>query len=748
VFRRRTILLAITFSLGFTVLAARLVDLQLLQGSALRQQGLQRIHRLQVVPPRRGRIKDRQGRIVAEDVPSYDLWLVPAGIRRQSRGTYVVDSLVPGFTVPRILRMARSSGGERDLDGRLALRDLEEGNPLIDALVPLLADPGENEAACRKRLAQVVLDALRERNADSEEALTRPRPCFEHVSQKAYLAVEQARVQADTGTDDALTALEARIGTQRVYPYGALLGHITGYVGRLSEKEYCVLRGYWDKEEATPGLGIIRHRDNVFFSVLPDPDDPADADGASVEMEIIRLVERRRAGRVERFAGYLRNEMVGRSGVEQYYNQTLRGRHACRYLRLDRPDPHGPRVLTAVGTRGQVKNGTDIALTIDLDVQRKVRDTLRVALAGPQGAAEEERFRHLLGPAQLNSPAGIGWERHRDRNYYRGVCVLMNPTNGRIYALVSYPDFDPNRLHEDFRELHADPRQPLYNHAIAGEYPPGSVFKPVVGLGALMEGSIGASTQFDCAGEIFLGTHRYICMHRAHHGPVDVRDALMLSCNIFFYHAAEALGPRRLYSWAWGLGLGHRTEVDLAGERPGHLPHEAYTGRGWAKGNTYHIGIGQGPITVTPLQMAVAFSAIANGGRIVQPHVVHGDPALDQPRAELGLDPEHLRTIREGLWRVVQGPEDTDAFRHGTAERAGRIPGLEYAGKTGSAEWQKSKDTHAWFACYAPFEKPEVVCVVLVPEGKYGGSTCAPIARRILMDFFDIQETEEDSAIG
>ncbi len=745
-FQRRTIILAVCFGAGILSLVLRLVDLQIARSDELRKRGLYRINRLLQVPPTRGRIKDRQGRVIATDMPSFDLWLVPAKIRRMQR-KYTGVSQISGFSVARMVRIARSRDAERELDLKLALRDLEADNPLVRKLSAIIFTERYKSAAERRRfLARSLLKAMLSRNAYSEEALSRPRPWLATIGIKAYLEIEQLKRMP--GTRAIFAAVETRVGTRRVYHHARIMGHITGYVGRLSPGEYEQLRGRWQDGRRIPGTGVIMSHGHVFFSVLPDDNMQPVMTGSrparqrSMEMEIIRLVERRHAGRIERYAGYFANEMVGRSGVEQYYNQRLRGRHGLRLLRLSRPDPNSPRRLVAVGTRGSAVNGRDLTLTIDLEVQKRVRETLLTAINGPQNSTQRHKYSGML--ERLKSPDGLSWERHGRNDSFQAICVLMNPHNGRIYAMVSLPDYDPNRLHEDFPRLLKDPRKPLMNLAISGEYPPGSTMKPLIAIAALSDGKILPDTEFTCEGKLQLGKNTYVCMNRIHHGSINISDALMVSCNIFFYNTGRVLGARRIYQWAWDLGLGHRTGIDLAGERAGSLPYSAFTGRGWSTGNTYHLSIGQGPITVTPLQLAVATAAIANGGKIVRPHLLLDDPALDQPRAEISMDSASLDVVRRGMWKVVQG--DFGPGRRGTARR-GRIASMEYAGKTGSAQWRN--DTHAWFSCYAPFDKPEVVCVVLIPAGGHGGSTCAPIARQILMDFFGIDDSDKQGdAVG
>ncbi|MDR1744806.1 MAG: hypothetical protein LBS30_03530, partial [Planctomycetota bacterium] len=326
-----------------------------------------------------------------------------------------------------------------------------------------------------------------------------------------------------------------------------------------------------------------------------------------------------------------------------------------------------------------------------------------------------------------------------------------------------------------------DPAKPLINRAFSGIYPPGSVVKPLVGIAALAEDAVMPGQRFHCDKVLMLGGARFTCLGR--HGDLDLESALMHSCNMYFYHAGEALGGRRLYEWYTRMGIGHKTGIDIAGESGGILPKNAYTRRGWATGNTYHMAIGQG-IAVTPLQIAVAYAAMANAGgdvaRIVRPHLLippKTDPEtpeaealaeeamrLDQPVAEIMLDREALSIVRQGMWEVVQGKPDTGEL--GTGRLAAFPDGhggflLEMAGKTGTAEWSRNvggraikQTSHVWFACYAPFDRPELVVVVFLPEaGIGGGSLCAPIAKDLVRMWFNVpdpaaDQTDAEDALG
>jgi penicillin-binding protein 2 len=697
-FQKRVLILACLFACGFVLIVARLVQLQVMDSEEYRQQGASRRHRLIQIPPRRGKILDSRGRALAEDQPSYDLWLIPAQVDYVD-GKRAVVSQLGELSPDKIVRLARSSGRQRELDYDLAFRELVETSSLVRNLAQLMKQ--EDEA-----VARVVLDACLDRLADSEQDLTVPRLLFENVEPRVYLAVEKER--GNPYGDPAFQSLETHVGMRRVYPAGEIMGHITGYVGRLSREEYATLRGEWVDGNRVGGQGVISYQGRTFFALEPEGE----------EMQIVRLRQRTRRGELEHYAGYFANETVGRGGVEQYYNQRLRGRHVQRLLRLEKTGAGGQRQLSCVGEPHPARDGVDIRLTIDLEQQRKIHGIMLEEL-------EKLRLEH----------------RGREGKPYAGVCLLMNPETGAIYALISVPGFDPNTLAADFPELLKDERTPLLNRVIAGQYPPGSVMKPLIALGALSEGVIQPDTTFCCEGVITLKNHDFICMRRVHHGNINVEDALRSSCNVFFYHAGQALGSKKIFKWAWDLSLGHETGIDISGERPGYLPPSAMTGRRWSTGQTYHFSIGQGALTVTPLQMAVAFAAIANGGRIVQPHVLDS-PQLSQSRAELAPPTEALETVRLGMWKVVQDP-------HGSARKA-RLRSFDIAGKTGSAEWKKAKATHAWFGCYAPFEKPEVVCIVLVPEGNFGGGTCAPIAKRILQAYFGLSEDDavEEEAVG
>jgi cell division protein FtsI/penicillin-binding protein 2 len=701
-FRRRVRILAILFALGYLVALGRLGQLQLLQGPALRERGERKIHRLKQVSPRRGSLLDRNGRVVAEDAPTFDLYFVPG----RSAGRGRTELVLEGLPLARAEAILQSEPQQRAFETELAARHILEQSAL-----------GERLAKLAERPAREVVDGLLAATLEAVEdpapgSLYRPRKVLEDVGAACYLAVLAERRMH--GEDSLLFPVEPRLGWKRLYPLGEAAAHITGYVGPLNAREYEQLRGRWGPDgERIEGMGSIPG----FFV-------PTES-----EAYIMRLYESSRNGRTLRAAGYLENDTVGRTGLERQYNTLLRGSHGLRHERLTRPEPGGPRVWTMVREEAAVEAGRDITLSLDIGFQQRVYEILRNATA------------KLLREEPLRESEGQNGGTRTNRGLpYPAAGIMMRVNTGEIEALVSLPSFDPGQINERYLEYRApESQKPFLNRVIAENYPPGSTFKTILATAALNEGVITPETIFTCDGFIRLGGHDFICMRRFAHGPINVLDALMVSCNVFFYRTAETLGRERFANYVTDFGFGSPTGIDLPGERPGQLPAGARSGIGWSTGATYHLAIGQG-IAVTPVQLAVAVAAIANGGKVVRPHLWRpADPEmrarLNEPERRLPLREEAMEVVRRGMWKVVNDEQ------YGSGRR-GRIAQLEFAGKTGSADWKKGAPTHAVFVSFAPAENPQVALVVLVEQGNFGGRTCAPIAREIYRAFFDLPETE------
>ncbi|HKI86397.1 MAG TPA: penicillin-binding protein 2 [Thermoanaerobaculia bacterium] len=399
-------------------------------------------------------------------------------------------------------------------------------------------------------------------------------------------------------------------------------------------------------------------------------------------------------------------ELVGRKGVEEEFDSELRGRDGVRVVEVDsrgRPRKEFGRLPATPGR--------SLRLTIDLELQQ-----------------EAERL--LTGKA--------------------GAIVALDPNSGAVLALASAPSFNPNvfarRLDQSqWESILKDPGHPLEDRAIQDAYSPGSVFKIVVAVAGLAEGVIRPQDTIHCSGSKVFYDRRFRCWWPSGHGWVNLHKALRESCDIYFYTLGQKLGIENIAKYARLLGLGKKTGIGLPTERPGLVPDENWSEmvrhHPWYPGETISVAIGQGPLLVTPLQLAVMMAAVANGGYRVTPYVVLDGPP--PPPVPLHLPASVLAPVQSGLVAVVN--------ENGTGVRAA-IPGLEVAGKTGTAQVvaQKTRTLnkdlpedlrdHAWFVSYAPAEHPRLVIVVFVEHGGHGADAAAPIAKDLYETYFKIDK--------
>jgi len=396
----------------------------------------------------------------------------------------------------------------------------------------------------------------------------------------------------------------------------------------------------------------------------------------------------------ERF-NFVASEMRGRSGVELYYDSFLRGVPGERKLLVD---ARGFAIREWTVTEPSC--GPDLLLTLDAAVQREAE-------------------------AQL---CGV-----------RGACAVMDPRSGEVLALASAPGFDPNEfvpvLSADLYARHADdPGKPLLNRASGGAYAPGSVFKPITALAGLSVGYPDREEYF-CTGVFSMGGLQLHCSRRWGHGPLDLRQALMKSCNPFFCNLAMECGSNALVRTARAFGLGEKTGLDLGVDMAGTVPDAGWKERmyseRWFPGDLAQMAIGQGMLLVSPLQMARVAGALGTGF-LVTPHLKRDVPA---ERRALPVPARHLAVVREGLRMVVAG----DGASDGTGVRGGEGVPVAVSGKTGTAEVGRGADRrkNTWFVAYAPSEAPRVAVALVVENGASGGSTAAPRVAAILRRFFD-----------
>ena len=466
-----------------------------------------------------------------------------------------------------------------------------------------------------------------------------------------------------------LPGVNIDVGQSRYYPYGPATAHVLGYVAAVSAKE-----------------------------VTGDP-----------------LLE-------------LPGFRIGKAGVEKFHDLQLRGTGGSSQVEVN-AFGHVIRELS----RQEGQAGEEVALTIDLDLQKMVARRL---------------------------------------GEHSGAAVVMDIHNGDILALASTPAFDPNAFNqglsnEDWQALTTDPKAPLTNKVLSGQFAPGSTFKMIVLLAALEKGVIGPENRIHCSGEMTLGDATFHCWKKGGHGWMDPFNGVVQSCDVFFYEVAKRTGIERIAAMARRFGLGDILGIDLPGEKPGLVPSREWKKKTmnapWHKGETVVTGIGQGYLLATPLQLAVMSARLANGGRAVTPRLTLPRFAVEtegmdlgnrpasvedqEPEGKsLGLIPVHLDLVRRAMEGVVNSPRGT-AFKARIKKR-----GREMAGKTGTVQVRriseaereqgvrKNKDLpwrerdHAMFVGFAPVQSPRYAVSVVVEHGGGGSSVAAPIARDILAE--------------
>jgi penicillin-binding protein 2 len=404
------------------------------------------------------------------------------------------------------------------------------------------------------------------------------------------------------------------------------------------------------------------------------------------------------------FAGVSAGTLVGQTGLETTYNDRLMGKDGYRRVIVN---SRGLEVQEA--KRVEARAGPTLMLTLDADLQK----ALESAFAGRSGSG-----------------------------------VILDPKNGDVLALVSRPAYDPNLFaagitpHE-WSRLVNDDNTPLMNRVIQGQYAPGSLFKIVVAAAALEEGIITPNTRLYCSGQISMYGTMFHCK-KGGHGVVDLHKALAQSCNVFFYQVGSQLEIGRIARYAKLLGLGAPTGIDLPYEVGGLVPTPEWKlglfKIPWYAGETVSVAIGQGQVTVTPIQMARLVAVFANGGFLLRPRLIRsigGKSIPVEAPVNVGLSPETLNAIRAGLSAVVN--------QGGTGWRA-RLSGVEVCGKTGSAQVVASVrlredapeelQPHAWFVGFAPADDPRVAFAILVEHGIGGGRSAAPLAHEVLSHIF------------
>jgi penicillin-binding protein 2 len=399
----------------------------------------------------------------------------------------------------------------------------------------------------------------------------------------------------------------------------------------------------------------------------------------------------------KRANGYRQVDEIGKTGIERSYETELRGVAGENKTEVDALGR--PRQLVE---ETKPTDGKDVTLSIDIGIQKAAEQSLQAWIQKAHST--------------------------------RGSAIVMDANTGAILAVVSLPAFDDNAFAGTvsstvYQSLIANPDKPLFPRAWSGQFPSGSVIKPLIASAALQEGIITPKTTVFSTGGIQVGPWFFPDWKAGGHGLVNVRSALAWSVNTFFYYVGggfqnfHGLGVDKLSEWMTKYGLGQKTGIDVPSEATGHVPTQAWKqdvkGERWYIGDTYNLSIGQGDLLVTPLQVARMTATVANGGTMVVPHFVDGLQSANPPK--LDIDPSALQVVREGM-------RDTVVYGSGRALSSLSIP---IAGKTGTAQWRSDKPNHAWFTSFAPADHPQIVVTVMIEEGVEGSAVAVPVAKDI-----------------
>ncbi|HYF52370.1 MAG TPA: penicillin-binding transpeptidase domain-containing protein [Planctomycetota bacterium] len=755
-FRSRLTVLALLFGCCFFVVFCRLWQLQITRYQTYHALATRGEKTEKMVPALRGPIFDRNGEELAADRPYYDISVRVGDLKferfsmdrvRTARERFKDDSALRNAEFERLAGELCSESFVRDLAQTLHREEMEVAEGLIKAIDSVTRTP---PWASPKTPLRIVGG----------------------VDEKTWLALRAAH--EDTFRGPAVQqhvpfpGLACTISTRRVYPHGKLACFVLGALGELGRDEDEALkkdgillenasarRRYWeqirdnmDDERADKLERLLRiHPRDIreltdLYAALrklrPQELETAATLGLAEPLRWMERPPRMALTEPEMLwtgvglpltaaRNSLPNRTIGELGVERWYNDWLRGKSGMKI-------------------RGAIEESTDDALQFRRNSQPREGDALALTIS-------------------------LTWQRAVERvllsQEHKGAIVVLDVKTGDVLAMASNPAFDPNLFspprdgrerQERLRALLDDPNKPLLNRAIAEQYPLGSVMKSLVAAVALERGLVSPHETFECPGYIMEGRQKFRCDDSRAHGTVNLFKALRCSCNVTFHQIGARIGVENLSPYARQI-FGKRSGVELPGEAPGIFPDRdwrmrAYptnpAARVWTRGQEYLLAIGQGQFSCTVMQAAQLMAAIANDGTVVAPRLWLDGPR--PPSRSLGISSHNLAIVRQGLDEVVN--VNTPGAR-GTAyspfHEQGPDLAIRVAGKTSTAEHKKGAQSHAWFAGYAPADRPQVAFAIVLEEAGHGGAAAAPLIYRILRDVYGTRLNpvgNRESAVG
>lgn len=684
-YQRRLQVIAGLYALVIFALIGRLFQLQVVRGEYYRQRTEERILDIRQVPSWRGTITDRNGDVLALDQLSWDLSVIfdeydgaatalhelrlilgiPRRTMRKPLAGFLVAPYVEalsdegraklGAWAREALSMEESPALAWLGDPRLELATLIEDIVRIRqeaVLYRLAAELGTDPDLVRAHIDDTrdELQSLIDKRWETARVWTKPQGFLRNLLPEQARAIELHH--------ESLPGIVVTSSLRRAYPERDAVAHIIGYANRINAEEYAEFR---------------RERE-TFEGFTLDPVAP--------------------------------DSMIGRKGLERFFEDTLRGKDG---VELVERDAHGT-VHRVIASRPPESGGT-VELTLDLVLQNTGIDSFR-------------------------------------RRGFRGSLVALDVNTGEVLALVSWPSYDnnwfiPPTRNEEIKDLFQDTpenktRARAVNRATAAMYPPGSVIKIFMSLAGLDSGAISPAHLEHCAWGATSPYGHKMC--EGVHYDVDLQKAIQRSCNIFFYNLGVRMGIDKMHEYLTRYGLGRTTDIEC-GDSAGLVGSPGWKrarfNQTWYPAETEDMAIGQGFLTVSPLQVARFMAAVANGGKLYPSSLVktvNGEPAQHAAPENLRFDTTSLQLVRRGMYLVTH-QEGGTAFRSGISE-------FGAVGKTGTAQVQ-GKEPHAWFAGYAPFENPKIAFAVVVENAGHGGDVAAPIAKEFLREYFKV-ETKTD----
>jgi penicillin-binding protein 2 len=671
--RRRLRICLLGFVVGLLIVSGRIVQLEVTQGEGFRAEALRPVDKKSVLPAPRGRILARDGTILACDRTIQSVAVHYRWLEEPPNAQWLSAT-------------ARS---------RLAKSDRRNAEKMASSRAAVVAERAE----LAQQLAKLCGLSPQLWAARVRQIQTR----VERIAEGANRRSQTVAAETDDA-DDSWALRMRRLLLEDPPPPRIVVAEELAHHVVADDVPQAVVAEIVDHADRYPGVKVIDVSRRTY------PNGPL----AAHVVGYLGPIDEKDLASVD--PSYLSDDRIGRTGVERQYETMLRGRNGTAIERRD----HGGRLLTSFHPEEPVA-GRDVTLTLDATLQRTAEELLQSAKKRGQNHLSSDKS------SEKNSS-----------DPFSGAIVVMDVRDGAVRVAASMPAFDPNVFArakaEEIAGVLADRAHPLFDRVCSMAIPPGSTLKVVTAAALLESAAVKPEESFFCQGYLRQPDQQRCEIYVRQgvgHGDITLTDALAVSCNVYFFHFAGKMGPRPLVEWAERFGFGRSTGIDLPGEAAGILPSPEVLREkavSWRVADTQSMAIGQGTLTVTPLQVLRMMAAVANGGRLVRPHVMaqEGGAAESQTTDRISMSARTFQDLRDGLRRVVADPQ-------GTAHATVSLDSVAIAGKTGTAETGEDQGSHAWFVGYVPADDPKLAFVVVLEHAGDAAIAAGPLAKRLVM---------------